>query len=227
MRRPGRKGGLSWYERIFNRKLPKPPEPKPARPKSNSLLKTTLAKNDPTMLKQLQQVRKYRSIIHDVARRYSYLQPAILCGIGSRESHWGLALKPAGPGGRGDFARRRPRGDRRTAEPPDGGGYGRGLMQIDYDWHEFARTGKWQDPRENIMYACTVIDNAYKFLKREGIRLNNEQMLHAVIAAYNGGATATMNAIKAGKDIDANTTGKDYGRDVLNRAAWFKLHGWQ
>ncbi|WP_069470686.1 hypothetical protein [Candidatus Marithrix sp. Canyon 246] len=95
------------------------------------------------------------------------------------------------------------------------------------DWHEFARTGKWQDPRENLMYACIVIDNARKFFKREGLRLNDDQLLHAVIAAYNGGATATKNAIKAGKDIDANTTGKDYGRDVLNRTAWFQLHGWK
>jgi hypothetical protein len=227
MRRPGRRRGLSWYERIFKRKLPNSPKPsKPSTPSSNSLLKTTIPKYDPTMLKQLRQARKYSRIINDVARRYSYLEPAIICGIGSRESHWGLALKPPGPGGRGDFARRRPRGERLTPEPPDGGGYGRGLMQIDYDWHEFARTGRWQDPRENIMYACIVIDNAYKFFKRERINLNNEQMLHAVIAAYNGGATATKNAIKAGKDIDANTTGRDYGRDVFNRAAWFRLHGW-
>jgi hypothetical protein len=227
MRRPGRRRGLSWYERIFKRKLPNSPKPsKPSTPSSNSLLKTTIPKYDPTMLKQLRQARKYRRIINDVARRYSYLEPAIICGIGSRESHWGLALKPSGPGGRGDFARRRPRGERVTPEPPDGGGYGRGLMQIDYDWHEFARTGRWQDPRENIMYACIVIDNAYKFFQRERINLNSEQMLHAVIAAYNGGATATKNAIKAGKDIDANTTGRDYGRDVFNRAAWFRLHGW-
>jgi hypothetical protein len=52
-------------------------------------------------------------------------------------------------------------------------------------------------------------------------------MLRAMIAAYNGGATATANAIKAGKDIDANTTGKDYSKDVLNRTGWFQLHGWQ
>jgi hypothetical protein len=228
MRRPGRRRGLSWYERIFNRKRPKPPrQSKPSTPKPNRVIKTTLSKYDPTMLKQLQQVRKYSRIIKDVSRRYSYLQPSIICGIGSRESHWGLALKPVGPGGRGDFARRRPRGERRTPEPPDGGGYGRGLMQIDYDWHEFARTGRWQDPRENLMYACVVIDNARKFFKREGLRLNDDQLLHAVIAAYNGGATATMRAIKAGKDIDANTTGRDYGRDVLNRTAWFQLHGWK
>jgi len=129
MRRPGRRRGLSWYERIFNRKRPKPP--RQSKPKSNTVLKTTLSKYDPTMLKQLQQVRKYSRIIKDVARRYSYLETSIICGIGSRESHWGLALKPAGPGGRGDFARRRPRGERVTPEPPDGGGYGRGLMQID------------------------------------------------------------------------------------------------
>jgi len=144
------------------------------------------------MLKQLNEAKKYRGLIEDLARRHDFL-PSVICGMGSRESHWGLALTPPGPGGRGDFAQRRPRGNRRTPEPPDGGGYGRGLLQIDYDWHEFAR----------------------------------DQMLRAMIAAYNGGATATLNAIQAGQDIDANTTGKDYSKDVLNRSGWFQLHGWR
>jgi hypothetical protein len=100
-------------------------------------------------------------------------------------------------------------------------------MQIDYDWHEFARTGNWQSPRENIMYACTVLEQARQFFQSSGINLTAEQLLRAVIAAYNGGAAATLQAIQVGQDIDYNTTGQDYSRDVLDRSGWFQLHGWQ
>ncbi|MDM8558282.1 hypothetical protein [Candidatus Parabeggiatoa sp. HSG14] len=243
MERPVERGFLSWFQTIFGIPLspekeeepspspqPKPPPPvivitpptlEPVHPD------TTFSKNNQTMLKQLQEAYRYQAIIEDAARRYPFLRPSILCGIGSRESHWGLALKPPGPGGRGDFARRRPRGKRRTPIPPDGGGYGRGLMQIDYDWHNFARTNKWKNPRENVMYACVVLNNARKFFRQRGVNLSDEQMLRAIIAAYNGGATATLKAIRAGQDIDANTTGKDYSKDVLNRSAWFEWHGWR
>jgi soluble lytic murein transglycosylase-like protein len=182
--------------------------------------------NNPTMLKQLNEAKRYRRIIEAASRQYG-LQPSVICGMGSRESHWGLGLTPPGPKGRGDFARRRPRGERRTAEPPDGPGYGRGLMQIDYDWHEFARTGRWNNPKENVMYACTVLDKAKTFFRKKRVRLSDDQMLRAMIAAYNGGATATLQAIQAGQDIDANTTGRDYSKDVLNRSGWFRLHGWR
>jgi len=252
MDRPGNRGSsLSWFVKLFGfapetSPTPTAPSNKPNKPKISSLelepsptpapprptpsrpgnIRTIYEKNDPSLFKQLQEANKYRNIIEAAAVRY-HLQPAVLCGIGSRESHWGLALRPIGPGGRGDFARRAPRGERRTAEPPDGPGYGRGLMQIDYDWHEFARTGSWQNPRENIFYACQILNQAKIFFQRHKINLPPDQMLRAILAAYNGGATATLRAIKAGKDIDANTTGKDYSRDVLNRSGWFQLHGWR
>ena len=37
--------------------------------------------------------------------------------------------------------------------PPDGFGWGRGLLQADYR-QEFAQVGKWRDPQANIMYGC-------------------------------------------------------------------------
>jgi hypothetical protein len=40
--------------------------------------------------------------IMDAAEKYN-LQPSIIAGLGSRESLWGLALKPKGPAGTGDF----------------------------------------------------------------------------------------------------------------------------
>ncbi len=184
---------------------------------------TTLAINDSTMLRQLQQANKYRSIILEAAQKTN-LPAAIICGIGSRESHWGLALTPPGPGGRGDFAKRPLRGARTGLEPNDGPGYGRGLMQIDYDWHEFARTGNWQNERANLLYACTVLNSARSFFEQRNVPAT--QMLRAIIAAYNAGATATYGCISAGSDVDCKTTGRDYSKDVLNRAGWFQLQGW-
>ncbi len=228
---------LSWWERLFgggSTPQPTPTPPPIINPGTDSTsviitgrrFSTSYAKNNSTMLAQLEEAHKYKAFIEEAARRYQF-QPAVLCGIGSRESHWGLALKPPGPGGRGDFARRPPRGDRKTAIPPDGPGYGRGLMQIDYDWHEFARTGKWYSARDNILYACTVLESARKFFAKQTLRLNEDQTLRAILAAYNAGATATTRVLEAGKDVDAATTGKDYSRDVLNRSGWFQLHGWQ
>jgi len=184
---------------------------------------TNLSKNDPTMLRQLQEANKYRSIIQEAAQK-TQLPVAVICGIGSRESHWGLALKPPGPGGRGDYAKRKPRGVRVGLEPNDGGGYGRGLMQIDYDWHEFARTGNWQNARANILYACTVLNSNRSFFEKRNV--SSDLMEQAILAAYNAGATATYSCISGGRDVDCKTTGRDYSADVLNRAGWFQLHGW-
>jgi hypothetical protein len=224
-------GWFNWYRSVFGKltTAPKPETPQiiqpktpPARPKGK--IGTNLDYNNRTMLSQLNEAQKYRSIIEEASRRYD-VEPAIICGIGSRESHWGLALKPPTPAGTGDFAKRKPRGDRKTALPPDGGGYGRGLVQIDYDWHEFARTGNWRSPKENIFYGCQVMDQARTFFNKR-TNLSQSTLLRAILAAYNGGATATLKAIQNGLDVDAYTTGGDYSRDVLNRAGWFELHGW-
>lgn len=186
---------------------------------------TVLSRNNATMLKQLQEMNKYRGIIESVASRYQF-QPALICGIGSRESHWGLALTPPGPSGRGDFSKRTPRGNRRGREPNDGPGYGRGLMQIDYDWHEFARTGNWQSPQENITYACDLLNKSRNYFKQR-LDLSDQQLIHATVSSYNAGMSNVMKAIQNGQDFDYPTTGRDYARDVFNRSGWFQLHGWR
>lgn len=184
---------------------------------------TTLDYNNASMLLQHEAAQQYRSFIEEAARA-SGMPVAVICGIGSRESHWGILLKPPGPGGTGDFSTRKPRGSRTGSSPPDGGGFGRGLMQIDYDWHEFARTGNWQDPRSNLLYAADVLNKARRFFENRGVPADT--IMRAILAAYNAGATATFRCYQNGSDIDCNTTGRDYSRDVLNRAGWFELHGW-
>jgi hypothetical protein len=185
---------------------------------------TNLDRNDANMLAQQQQAQQYRSIILSASKQFN-IPTSVICGIGSRESHWGLVLKPQGAAGTGDFGRRSPRGARSTPLPPDGGGFGRGLLQIDYDWHEFARTGNWRAPQANIFYGCQVLSQGRDFLQQR-ISLAPADLLQASIAAYNCGATATLGALQAGLDVDAKTTGADYSHDVLNRAGWFQLYGW-
>jgi peptidoglycan hydrolase-like protein with peptidoglycan-binding domain len=112
---------------------------------------TTFPVIDPSLAVQLTEALKYKQFL-DNASAQSEFPPSLFGGIGSRESNWGLALKPIGPAGTGDFARRRfPTQFRTGPLPSDGGGFGRGLMQIDFDSQEFARTGNWQDPEANVL----------------------------------------------------------------------------
>jgi hypothetical protein len=95
----------------------------------------------------------YKAFIDDAAKQFGF-QPSVIGGIGSRKSQWGLDLKPngAGPAGTGDFAPRRFPTRFRTGPLPPEGGFGRGLMQIDFDAFEFARTGNWKDPAAGREY---------------------------------------------------------------------------
>ena len=98
-------------------------------------------------------------------------------------------------------------------------------MQIDFDAHEFARTGNWRDPRENIPYGCKVLSEARGFIRRRA-GLEGRPLLQAALAGYNAGPGNALRAIRDGRDVDFYTAGRNYSRDVLNRAGWFQLHGW-
>jgi len=181
---------------------------------------TTYQKNNKSLLEQMAEASKYNAFIEEASETYD-IQPSVIGGVGSRESHWGLILKPKpGPDGTGDFTKRNGK------LPPDGLGYGRGLMQIDYNAHSFARTGNWKDPRENILYGCKVLADNIELIKRktnqEGIKL-----LQSAIAGYNCGPNNVLKTIQDGRDVDFYTAGRDYSKDVLSRAGFFQLNGWQ
>ncbi len=186
---------------------------------------TTYSKTDAALTRQLEEIKKYQTAIEQAASKYD-IPPALIAGIGSRESHWGLALNPLGPAGTGDrVARRAPTQFRTGPLPPDNCGFGRGLMQIDFDAHDFARTGKWQDPESNIYYGVTVLCDTRSLLRRK-TTLGGIALLRAAVAAYNCGAGNVLTAIRSGYDVDFFTAGRDYSRDTLSRAGWFQLHGW-
>ena len=98
-------------------------------------------------------------------------------------------------------------------------------MQIDFDAHEFARTGTWQDPRENILYGCKVLADSRDLIQRKA-NLQGRSLLRAALAGYNAGPGNALRALRDGYDVDFFTTGRDYSKDVLNRAGFFQLHGW-
>lgn len=192
---------------------------------SPNFLSTTFPKNHPLLLKQLVEAAKYKSIIEEAAERFRF-QSCIIAGLGSRESHWGLALFPPGPEGSGDWkARTTTKPFRNSPLPPDGLGFGRGLMQIDFDYHEFARTGDWKDPKENIFYGVKLLFDNRNFLQQK-YNLNHRQLLRATLSSYNAGLGKIFKAIQDGFDLDFFTTGRNYSQDVLNRAGWFRLQGW-
>ena len=169
---------------------------------------TTYEKNNPSLLAQLREANKYRPWIQEAAQRYG-LQPCIIAGLGSRESHWGLALKPVGPEGTGD------------------GGSGHGLMQIDKRWHtEFIESGKWKDPGENILYGCSLLAQNRALAQRRMPKVYNDRVfLKIILASYNTGFNRALEGLREG-DIDLFTTGENYSTDVLSRAGWFQVQGW-
>lgn len=186
---------------------------------------TCYADNDFSMNRQLREAKKYRAYI-ETATELRDIQASVIAGIGSRESHWGLLLRPPGPVGTGDLIERRfPARHRNGPLPPDGRGFGRGLLQIDFDYHEFARTGKWKDSNENILYGAKILDDSRRFLRRK-TNLQDLDLLRASIASYNSGPRRVLMAIQRKLDFDHYTTGGDYSADVLNRAGFFQLKGW-
>lgn len=168
---------------------------------------TSYAKWDKHLLRQMEELKKYEIVVKKVAAQYG-IPPAVIAGIGSRESHWGLALTPPTPAGTGD------------------GGHGRGLMQVDDRWHvAFIQSGKWTDPNENIIYGAAVLKSSIAFFEKKGVK--GFTALQGGVAGYNCGPSRAWAGYTEGYGVDYYTTGRDYSKNVLERAGWFQLQGWQ
>lgn len=108
--------------------------------------------------------------------------------------------------------------------PTDGLGFGRGLMQIDWDAHEFARTGNWQDPDANIAFACNLLAGDRDRFAAAPMNLNADDALMAAIAAYNAGFTGASNLVRE-QGLKAAFAPGSYAEKVLARVDFFRLHG--
>jgi hypothetical protein len=194
-------------------------------PASSDQLATSYRLDDPELSEELVAAARYGVLIETAATETGLL-PAVLAGFGSRQSRWGLALKPRGPDGTVDLMPR-PFAHpwREDPLPPDGLGFGRGLLRIDYDADVFARTGDWRDPAVNLRHGCQVLADARAVLRRRTV-LHGHALLRGALAATNCGLGNVLHAIRHGFDIDFYTSGRDYSRDVLSRAGFFQAHGW-
>ena len=194
-------------------------EPQPPAPPDH--FTTIYPLDHPALLDDLHAAARYGASIVAAAATFG-LPPAIIAALGSRESRWGLALKPKGPGGTSDLAPRLYTHPHRPAPlPADGRGFRRGLMQIDYDAHEFARSGDWQSPDANIRYACEVLRDARTQLRRRTV-LHGRALLRGALAACNCGIGNVMRAVQHGLDLDFYTAGRNYAAEILDRAGFFE-----
>lgn len=100
--------------------------------------------------------------------------------------------------------------------PPDGRGWGRGLVQIDYWAHR-----AWFDVNPRWWELPTQIGKQIEVL-RDAWRANFDAVspgdrLRVAVAAYNCGPTNARTAYRNTKNPDTATTGGDYSADVFSR----------
>lgn len=167
----------------------------------------------------------FAPLVHNSSTAHG-LAPALVAAIGSVESAWGTSplMQPNGPAGTGDRKPRDPAPPLRSGSmPPDGLGFGRGLMQADWDAHDFARTGAWRDAAANIAFACSVLAGDRDRFATE-LHLAPADAVAAAVAAYNAGHRGAADRIKAA-GLAAATAPGTYAGKVLARVAFFRDNG--
>jgi hypothetical protein len=103
--------------------------------------------------------------------------------------------------------------------------HGVGIVQIDIQ-HPLARkardTGTWQtNPDPLIEFGAQILADNLKQAKNKLPSLSAAKQLKAAASGYNCGIGNAVKGANQG-DSDLRTTGHDYGRDVLARAAIFE-----
>jgi soluble lytic murein transglycosylase-like protein len=99
----------------------------------------------------------------------------------------------------------------------DGAYHGYGLMQVDIQTDpEFCLAWTPEDVKGSVLRGAAILDSKRKYLAQKGIT-----DLRAIAAAYNTGEGNVTRSVVAGLDPDRTTTGKDYGKDVVDRMKAF------
>ncbi|XP_009322116.1 PREDICTED: lysozyme g-like [Pygoscelis adeliae] len=144
----------------------------------------------------LRAMNQYKALIKRVGEKLC-IEPALIAGIISRESHAGKILK----NGWGD------------------NGNGFGLMQVDKNSHK--PVGKWNS-EIHINQGTNILVNMIKTIQRKFPRWTKDQQLKGGISAYNAGP----NNVRSYDRMDIGTTHNDYSNDVVARAQYYKRHGY-
>ncbi|XP_041711225.1 lysozyme g-like isoform X2 [Coregonus clupeaformis] len=148
-------------------------------------------------------MNKYKGLIMKVAKRNG-VEPAVICGIISRESRAGKGLDKHG---REDYGKAFGLMQIDTTPPPSGGGH--------------TPKGEW-DSEEHLQQGTEILIEFIKRIQKKFCSWTKEQQLKGGIAAYNKGE----DCVKSYEEVDAKTTEMDYSNDVVARAQWFYRHGY-
>ncbi|NXW36769.1 LYG protein, partial [Phaetusa simplex] len=144
----------------------------------------------------LKAMDQYKPLIKKVGEKL-FVEPALIAGIISRESHAGKVLK----GGWGD------------------NGNGFGLMQVDKRSHK--PVGKWNS-EAHIMQGTKILISMIKTIQKKFPSWTKDQQLKGGISAYNAGPRNVQSYDR----MDIGTTHDDYSNDVVARAQYYKKHGY-
>nr|XP_029531128.1 lysozyme g-like [Oncorhynchus nerka] len=146
---------------------------------------------------------KYKRLIMKVAKR-NEVDPAVICGIISRESRAGTGLDKHG---RGDNGKAFGLMQIDTTPAPSGGGH--------------TPKGEWNS-EEHLQQGTEILIEFIKIIQEKFNSWTKEQQLKGGIAAYNKGD----DRVESYEEVDTHTTGVDYSNDVVARAQWFYDHGY-
>ncbi|XP_054240810.1 lysozyme g [Indicator indicator] len=146
--------------------------------------------------RDLKAMDQYKTIIKRVGEKLC-VEPALIAGIISRESHAGKVLK----NGWGD------------------NGNGFGLMQVDKNFHK--PEGTWNS-ETHITQGTNILITMIKTIQRKFPHWTKDQQLKGGISAYNAGS----GNVRSYDRMDIGTTHNDYSNDVVARAQYYKKHGY-
>ena len=151
----------------------------------------------------------YGAMIVEAAAKHRH-RPEVMAGIVMRETQGGLSplLDRPGPEGRGD-------------RDTEGRYHGHGLCQIDdRSFPAFCAGPDWKDAAKNIEMGARVVGRKRAFLAARtlGLKLTDDDLERAEIAAYNAGEGRVLKAIEQGRDPDSCTAHGDYAAAVLRYA---------
>ncbi|KGL91748.1 Lysozyme g, partial [Charadrius vociferus] len=146
--------------------------------------------------RDLKAMNRYKTLIKKVGEKLC-VEPALIAGIISRESHAGTVLK----NGWGD------------------NGNGFGLMQVDKNSHK--PVGQWNS-ETHLMQGTKILITMIKTIQGKFPRWTKDQQLKGGVSAYNAGPRNVQSYDR----MDIGTTHDDYSNDVVARAQYYKKHGY-
>ncbi|XP_010280989.1 PREDICTED: lysozyme g-like [Phaethon lepturus] len=146
--------------------------------------------------RDLRAMDQYKTLIKKVGEKLC-IEPALIAGIISRESHAGKILK----NGWGD------------------NGNGFGLMQVDKKSH--TPIGKWNS-ETHLTQGTNILITMINRIKKRFPHWTRDQQLKGGVSAYNVGDRNVQSYDR----MDIGTTHNDYSHDVVARAQYYKKHGY-